>query len=62
MGMMLRRHKMSISEEINEVQNEAPAIDLSEMKYDELRAYAKKQGIDIKKYSTKTEMIEQLTH
>jgi len=62
MGMMLRRHKMSISEEINEVQNEAPAIDLSEMKYDELRAYAKKQGIDIKKYSTKIEMIEQLTH
>lgn len=42
--------------------DESPKMNLSEMKYDELKSYAKKHGVDIKKYSTKAKMMEQLTH
>lgn len=68
MGMMLRRHRKRIvtTEEVVEIPEKTEPIipvkkpDYSEMKYDELRTFARQQGVDIRTYSTKAEMIEQL--
>lgn len=51
----------TIKEEVVEETIEEEAVDVSSLPWEELRAYAKEQGVDLAKYRSKQDIIDQLT-
>lgn len=51
----------TIKEEVVEETIEEEALDVSSLPWEELRAYAKEQGVDLAKHRSKQDIIDQLT-